>query len=135
MRLSEMGFEPATLACLHRGGINTTYRLLDHTYRELIWHSEVTPEALYDILRALRRHGLTLKATTKGKTPTPRASAISRSSDCAWWRAADSRKPASESASASSVCAKCSSSTSACGENRQSSKPATTSAEAGRPNE
>ena len=71
MRLSEMGFEPATLACLHRGGINTTYRLLDHTYRELIWHSEVTPEALYDILRALRRHGLTLKATTKGKTPHP----------------------------------------------------------------
>jgi hypothetical protein len=48
MRLSEMGLEPATLACLHRGGINTTYWLLDHTYRELIWHSEITPEALYD---------------------------------------------------------------------------------------
>ncbi len=66
MRLSEMGLEPATLACLHRGGINTTYWLLDHTYRELIWHSEITPEALYDILRALRRHGMTLKPTTKG---------------------------------------------------------------------
>jgi hypothetical protein len=66
MRLSEMGLEPATLACLRRGGINTTYRLLEHTCRELIWHSEITPEALYDILRALRRHGMTLKPTTKG---------------------------------------------------------------------
>jgi DNA-binding XRE family transcriptional regulator len=66
MRLSEMGLEPATLACLHRGGINTTYRLLDHTYRELIWHSEITPEALYDIVRALRRHGMTLKPHPKG---------------------------------------------------------------------
>ena len=67
MRLSEMGLEPATLACLHRGGINTTYWLLDHTYRELIWHSEITPEALYDILRALRRHGMMLKPHTKGR--------------------------------------------------------------------
>ncbi len=66
MRLSEMGLEPTTLACLHRGGINTTYRLLEHTYRELIWHSEITPEALYDILRALRRHGMTLKPAPKG---------------------------------------------------------------------
>jgi hypothetical protein len=66
MRLSEMGLEPATLACLHRGGINTTYRLLEHTCRELIWHSEITPEALYDVLCALRRHGMTLKPDTKG---------------------------------------------------------------------
>ena len=66
MRLSEMGLEPTTLACLRRGGINTTYWLLDHTYRELIWHSEITPEALYDILRALRRYGMTLKPHTKG---------------------------------------------------------------------
>jgi DNA-binding XRE family transcriptional regulator/transposase len=66
MRLSEMGLEPTTLACLHRGGINTTYCLLGHTYRELIWHSEITPEALYDILRALRRHGMALKPTAKG---------------------------------------------------------------------
>jgi hypothetical protein len=66
MRLSEMGFEPTTLACLRRGGINTTYRLLEHTYRELIWHSEITPEALYDVLCALRRHGMTLKPATKG---------------------------------------------------------------------
>jgi DNA-binding XRE family transcriptional regulator len=66
MRLCEMGLEPATLACLRRGGINTTYRLLEHTCRELIWHSEITPEALYDILRALRRHGMRLKPHTKG---------------------------------------------------------------------
>jgi hypothetical protein len=66
MRLCEMGLEPTTLACLRRGGINTTYWLLDHTYRELIWHSEITPEALYDILRALRRHGMRLKPHTKG---------------------------------------------------------------------
>jgi hypothetical protein len=30
MRLSEMGLQPATLACLHRGGINTTHLLLEH---------------------------------------------------------------------------------------------------------
>ncbi len=66
MRLSEMGLEPTTLACLRSGGINTTYRLLEHTYRELIWHSEITPEALYDILRALRRHGMTLKPAPNG---------------------------------------------------------------------
>jgi hypothetical protein len=66
VRLCEMGLEPATLACLRRGGINTTYRLLEHTCRELIWHSEIIPEALYDILRALRRHGMTLKPNTKG---------------------------------------------------------------------
>jgi hypothetical protein len=66
MRLSEMGLEPATLAYLHRGGINTIYRLQEHTYRELIWHSEITPEALYDILCALRRHNMRLKPNTKG---------------------------------------------------------------------
>jgi hypothetical protein len=66
MRLSELGLKPATLACLHRGGINTTYRLLEHTCRELIWHSQITPEALYDVLCALRRHGMTLKPDTKG---------------------------------------------------------------------
>jgi DNA-binding XRE family transcriptional regulator len=66
MRLSEMGLEPTTLACLHRASINTTHRLLEHTYRELIWHSEITPEALYDVLGTLRRHGMTLKPATKG---------------------------------------------------------------------
>ncbi len=66
MRLSEMGLEPTTLACLHRGGIDTTWCLLEHTYRELIWHSEITPEALYDILRALRRHGMALKPHPNG---------------------------------------------------------------------
>ncbi len=64
--LSELGLEPATLACLRSGGINTTYRLLEQTCRELIWHSEITPEALYDILRALRSRGMTLKPATKG---------------------------------------------------------------------
>ena len=66
MRLSELGLEPTTLACLHRGGINTTYRLLEHTCRELIWHSEITPGALYGILDALHRHGMGLKPHPKG---------------------------------------------------------------------
>jgi DNA-binding XRE family transcriptional regulator len=66
MRLSEMGLKPATLACLHRGGINTTWRLLEHTHRELIWHAEITPEALYDLLRVLRRHDMRLKPATNG---------------------------------------------------------------------
>lgn len=66
MRLSEMGLEPGTLTCLHRGGINATHLLLEYTYRELIWHSEITPEALYDVLCALRRHGMGLKPAPKG---------------------------------------------------------------------
>ena len=70
MRLHELGLEPATLACLRRAGIDATYRLLDHTIRELVWHSEITPEALYDILRALNRHGTTLKTTTNAE-PRP----------------------------------------------------------------
>jgi len=65
MRPSDYGLEPATLACLRRAGIDATYRLLDHTCRELIWHSEITPEALYDVLVALTRHGLALKSTTR----------------------------------------------------------------------
>lgn len=66
MRLYELGLEPATLACLHRSGIKTTHLLLEYTYRELIWHSEITPEALYDTLRALRRHDMRLKPRPKG---------------------------------------------------------------------
>jgi DNA-binding XRE family transcriptional regulator len=62
--LSALGLKPTTLACLRRAGINIPYRLHEHTCRELIWHSEVTPEALYDVLCALRQHDRTLKATT-----------------------------------------------------------------------
>ena len=42
MRLNELGLRPATLACLLDAGICTTYELLDHTCRELVWHSEIS---------------------------------------------------------------------------------------------
>jgi hypothetical protein len=66
MRLTELGLRPATLTRLRSAGINTTYRLLEHTCRELIWNSEIDATDLYDILRVLNQHGMTLKATTKG---------------------------------------------------------------------
>ncbi len=66
MRLTDLGLPSATLARLRSAGINTTYRLLEHTCRELIWNSEIDATDLYDILRALHRHGLTLKPNTKG---------------------------------------------------------------------
>ncbi len=71
MRLTELGLRPTTLARLRSAGINTTYRLLEHTCRELTWHSEIDATDLYNILRVLNQHGLALKATTKGKTPRP----------------------------------------------------------------
>lgn len=69
MRLSEYGLKPATIAHLHNAGINTAYDLLDRTCRELIWHSEIPATDLYDILRALRKHGQALQPTTKRTAP------------------------------------------------------------------
>ncbi len=71
MRLHQLGLRPATLARLHRGGINTTYRLLEHTCRELIWHSELGARDLYEIIRVLERHGWMLPPTPKGITRKP----------------------------------------------------------------
>jgi DNA-binding XRE family transcriptional regulator len=65
MRLSEMGLEPTTLACLHNAAIDATWELDDHTYRELIWHSQIPATAVYDILCVLHQHGRTLKPTTR----------------------------------------------------------------------
>ncbi len=65
--LSGLGLAPTTLACLRRAGINIPYRLHEHTCRELIWHSEVSPEALYDVLGALRQHDRMLKPITNAE--------------------------------------------------------------------
>lgn len=64
MRLSELGLRPATIACLHNAGINTIHQLREHTCRELIWHSQIEPGELYEVLRALQRQGIMLKPTT-----------------------------------------------------------------------
>jgi DNA-binding XRE family transcriptional regulator len=70
--LAELGLRPGTLACLHNAGIHTTYHLLDHTCRELIWHREIEPAALHDVLRRLDRNGEALKPTTSAaKTRRP----------------------------------------------------------------
>jgi hypothetical protein len=79
MRLSELGLRPATLACLRNSGIYTTRDLLDHSFRELTWHSEISGEQLYEIMRQLNRHGLMLPPTPSRKS-RPRASATSRPS-------------------------------------------------------
>ena len=65
MRLSEYGFKPATLACLHNAGIDAPWELDDHTCRELIWHSQIPATVVYDILCVLHQHGKTLKPTTR----------------------------------------------------------------------
>jgi DNA-binding XRE family transcriptional regulator len=65
MRLSEYGFKPATIACLHGAGIDATWELEDYTCRELIWHSQIPATAVYDVLRVLHQHGTTLKPTTR----------------------------------------------------------------------
>jgi DNA-binding XRE family transcriptional regulator len=65
MRLSEYGFKPATLACLHNASIDATWELDDHTCRELIWHSQIPATAVYDILCVLYQHGETLKPGTR----------------------------------------------------------------------
>jgi hypothetical protein len=69
MRLNELGLRPATLACLLDAGICTTYELLDHTCRELVWHSEITAAQLHEILCRLNHHRLMLPPRTRG---TPR---------------------------------------------------------------
>lgn len=50
MHLSELGLHPATLACLHNAGIDTTRELLDHSCHELTWHSEISGRQLHEIL-------------------------------------------------------------------------------------
>ena len=65
MRLSEYGFKPATLACLHNADIDAPWELDDHTCRELIWHSQIPATAVYDILSVLHQHGKTLKPNTR----------------------------------------------------------------------
>ncbi len=65
MRLSEYGFKPVTLACLHEAGIDASWELDDYTCRELIWHSQIPAPVLYDVLRVLHQHGKTLKPTAK----------------------------------------------------------------------
>lgn len=62
--LAEMGLRPSTRATLLNVGIYTTYRLFEHTCRELIWHCEVRPEQLYEVLCKLDRLGMGLQPTT-----------------------------------------------------------------------
>jgi hypothetical protein len=71
MRLNELGLRPATLACLLDAGICTTYELLDHSCRELVWHSEITAAQLHEILSRLNHHRLALPPRTRGRPPRP----------------------------------------------------------------
>lgn len=64
--LHEMGLRPATLAALVDAGIVNTYRLLEYSCRELIWHSAIRPDQVYEVLRRLDGLGM-------GLPPTPQA--------------------------------------------------------------
>jgi DNA-binding XRE family transcriptional regulator len=71
MRLNELGLSPATQRCLRNGGIHTTYRLLDYSCRELIWHSTIGAAELHEVLCRLNQHGMMLPPTPKGISRPP----------------------------------------------------------------
>jgi hypothetical protein len=70
MRLQELGLHPATITCLREGGICTMPELLDHSCRELIWHSALQPEEVYEVIRQLHRHDL-MPPPTPHRTSRP----------------------------------------------------------------
>jgi hypothetical protein len=63
MHINELGLSPATQACLRNAGIRTMY--------ELLWHSEVGAEALYEIICKLNQHELMLPPAPKRTTRLP----------------------------------------------------------------
>jgi Sigma-70, region 4/Bacterial RNA polymerase, alpha chain C terminal domain len=65
MDINELGLTPATQACLRNAGIRTMYELLDHSCRELLWHTEIGAEALYEIICKLNKHDLMLPPAPK----------------------------------------------------------------------
>jgi hypothetical protein len=71
MDISELGLSPATQTCLRKAGIRTMYELLDHSCRELLWHTEVGADALYEVICTLNQHDLMLPAAPKGTIRVP----------------------------------------------------------------
>ena len=71
MDINELGLSPATQACLRNAGIRTMYELLDHACRELLWHSEVGADTLYEIICKLNKHELMLPPAPKRTTRLP----------------------------------------------------------------
>jgi Sigma-70, region 4/Bacterial RNA polymerase, alpha chain C terminal domain len=63
--IHELGLSPATQACLHNAGIRTMYELLDHSCRELLWHSEVGADALYETICKLNQRELMLPCSAR----------------------------------------------------------------------
>jgi DNA-directed RNA polymerase alpha subunit len=58
MDINELGLTPATQACLRNAGILTMPDLLNHSCRELLWHTEIGAHALYGIICKLNQHEL-----------------------------------------------------------------------------
>ncbi len=71
MDIFQLGLSPATYTCLRNAGIRDMHDLLNHSCRELLWHSEVGAEALYDIICKLNQHDLMLPPTPKGTIRVP----------------------------------------------------------------
>jgi hypothetical protein len=71
MDINQLGLSPATQTCLHNAGIHTLSKLLDHSCRELLWHTEVGAEALYEIICNLNGRELMLSTTTKRASRVP----------------------------------------------------------------
>lgn len=69
--MAELGLRPATLAALHDAGIYTTYRLLNHSVRELVWHREISPEQVHEIMCRLDRLGIALPPSTMRRAVRP----------------------------------------------------------------
>jgi hypothetical protein len=71
MDIFQLGLSPATHICLRNADIRDMQDLLNHSCRELLWHSEVGADALYDIICKLNQHELMLPATTRGTIRVP----------------------------------------------------------------
>jgi hypothetical protein len=71
MRLSELGLEPATLACLRDAGITTTTELVTHTCSDLMERPGLGAVEVYEIICGLNRQGLMLPANHLGRVRIP----------------------------------------------------------------
>jgi hypothetical protein len=71
MRLSEMGLEPVTLACLRDAGTTTVEGLTTHTCSDLMQRPGLGAVEVYEIIRGLNQQGLMLPANHLGRVRIP----------------------------------------------------------------
>lgn len=71
MRTSELNISAATFGCLQAAGINTTDDFKQYPCDVLLASPHFGPLEVYEIVRELNEHGLTLPPVPGGKTQVP----------------------------------------------------------------